>query len=124
MDTRFRPVSAAVQSAPNTLSVPASAESFRDLDHAKEAFIARLSVVEGAERLSGCGNGQRIRSGLNGSGNGSEAGVHLDFLSVGWPRRVLRPGCLLDSVNGPVVTARSCPLNANHTAWAGSQAPL
>ena len=43
MDTRFRPVSAAVQAAPNTPSVPASAEPFRALDHAKEAFIARLS---------------------------------------------------------------------------------
>ncbi|MFM0500179.1 PHA/PHB synthase family protein [Paraburkholderia caffeinilytica] len=44
MDTRFRPVSAAVQAAPNTLPVPTSAEPFRALDHAKEAFIARLSA--------------------------------------------------------------------------------
>ena len=43
MDTRFRPVPAAVQASPNTPATPASAEPFRALDHAKEAFIARLS---------------------------------------------------------------------------------
>ncbi|MBN3848826.1 alpha/beta fold hydrolase [Paraburkholderia sp. Ac-20342] len=43
MDTRFRPVSAAVQAAPNTPPIAASAAPFRALDHAKEAFIARLS---------------------------------------------------------------------------------
>lgn len=43
MDTRIRPASAAVQTAPDASPVAASAEPFRALDHAKEAFIARLS---------------------------------------------------------------------------------
>ena len=43
MNTRFSPISAAVQAAPNAPAVPASTEPFRALDHAKESFIARLS---------------------------------------------------------------------------------
>ena len=43
MNTRFSPVAAAVQAAPNAPAVYPSTESFRALDHAKEAFIARLS---------------------------------------------------------------------------------
>ncbi|MFT4065949.1 PHA/PHB synthase family protein [Paraburkholderia sp.] len=43
MDTRSRPACAALQGAPDIPPVPASSEPFRALDHAKEAFIARLS---------------------------------------------------------------------------------
>ncbi|WP_410729304.1 PHA/PHB synthase family protein [Burkholderia sp. SIMBA_062] len=43
MDTRFRAVSASVQAPPDIPLADASAAPFRALDHAKEAFIARLT---------------------------------------------------------------------------------